>query len=58
MADEEMITIKKSEYTQLIKDSEWLSYLEGAGVDNWDGFSYAHEMRAEDQAKNKVKEAA
>lgn len=31
---EETITITKKEYDRLIKDSEWLSCLEAAGVDN------------------------
>jgi len=40
----EMITIPLKEYEQLLKDSEWLSCLEGAGVDNWCGYSDAQEM--------------
>jgi metal-dependent HD superfamily phosphatase/phosphodiesterase len=47
MMAEETVTIPKSVYEQLLKDSEWLSYLEAAGVDNWDGFDYAFEMREE-----------
>lgn len=35
------ITITKSEYRQLLKDSELLSRLEGAGVDNWNGWDDA-----------------
>ena len=54
---EEMITIKKSVYDQLVERDEWLGYLEGAGVDNWDGYSFAHEAREEDREKAKVKEA-
>jgi hypothetical protein len=42
---EETITIKKSEYDGLVKDSEWLSYLYAAGVDNWDGYEYACDLR-------------
>jgi len=47
--NEEMITITKAEYDRLCEDSEWLSYLEGAGVDNWEGFDEALAMR--DEAK-------
>jgi hypothetical protein len=46
--EEETITIKKSEYEQLIKDSNWLSCLEGAGVDNWQGYDYAIDMYQEE----------
>lgn len=41
---EETVTIKKSEYKQLLKDSNWLACLEAAGVDNWQGYDYAREM--------------
>jgi hypothetical protein len=44
---EETVTISKSEYKQLKKDSEWLGFLEAAGVDNWEGYDYAIEMRNE-----------
>lgn len=41
------VTITRKEYDQLVKDSEWLSYLEAAGVDNWEGYDYAIEMMQE-----------
>ena len=41
---EETVTIKKSEYEELLKDSNWLACLEAAGVDNWQGYDYAREM--------------
>jgi len=44
MNTEETITITKKEYNSLLEDSEWLQALEGAGVDNWDGFDYAKEL--------------
>ena len=47
MENEEMITITKAEYDRLVEDSVWLSYLEGAGVDNWEGFDEARAMRDE-----------
>lgn len=42
---EEMVTITKKEYDKLVDDSVWLSCLEGAGVDNWDGYEAAMEIR-------------
>jgi hypothetical protein len=40
---EEMITITKAEYDELIEDQKLLIALQGAGVDNWDGYDYAIE---------------
>lgn len=37
------VTITKDLYDQLIKDSNFLSALEGAGVDNWGGYDDAIE---------------
>lgn len=42
---EETVTISKLEYEQLLKDQEWLQYLEAAGVDNWAGFEEAQDIR-------------
>ena len=44
---EETITISKKEYEELLKDSQFLDCLRGAGVDNWDGYDYALEMMKE-----------
>ena len=41
---EEIVTISKKEYDQLKSDSAFLQALMQAGVDNWDGFSYAQEI--------------
>jgi hypothetical protein len=41
---EETVTISKKEYEELVKDSEKLSALEAAGVDNWQGYDNAMEM--------------
>lgn len=46
---EEMISITKKEYDQLVKDSEWLSCLEQAGVDNWEGIEMAYEIETENK---------
>lgn len=51
MPDEPIVSIKKSEYDKLLKRDEWLSYLEQAGVDNWDGYSYAFELKEEQENK-------
>ena len=44
MKNNETVVIPKKEYDQLIKDSEFLEALRAAGVDNWDGYSYAFEI--------------
>ena len=49
--NEEMVTITKKEYDRLCEDSEWLGWLEAAGVDNWDGFDEARNMRDEAEAE-------
>jgi len=39
-----------SEYEQLKRDSKKLRHLEGAGVDNWDGYDFAMEsMESEEE---------
>lgn len=40
----EMVMIPKAEYEKLLKRDEWLDCLEQAGVDNWSGIDYAHEL--------------
>ena len=42
--NEEMIEITKKEYDDLIEDSDFMRALEAAGVDNWGGMDYAHEL--------------
>ena len=44
---EETITISKKEYESLLKDQKLLQCLQGAGVDNWEGYDYALEMMEE-----------
>lgn len=50
---EETVTIPLSEYRSLKRDSEWLGYLESAGVDNWPGYSHAHDLRREARRENR-----
>lgn len=38
------VTISEEDYYRLLRDSEKLNCLEGAGVDNWDGYDLAREM--------------
>jgi len=45
----DIVVLTQEEYDELVKRSEWLGWLEQAGVDNWDGYSYAFELRDEDQ---------
>lgn len=42
---DDTITITKTEYDQLIEDSEFLEALRQAGVDNWEGYSEAFEIQ-------------
>jgi chemosensory pili system protein ChpA (sensor histidine kinase/response regulator) len=46
----EMVTIPKAEYERLLERDEWLSCLEAAGVDNWQGIDEAIQIRKEEQA--------
>ena len=43
-----MITITKKEYDKLLKDSNKLMALEGAGVDSWEGYDFAIEILRND----------
>ncbi len=42
-------TISQEEYENLLKRDEMLSALEGAGVDNWEGYDYAMDILNEDE---------
>jgi hypothetical protein len=39
------VTISEQEYKKLIDRDLWLSALESAGVDNWEGFEEAMNIR-------------
>jgi len=41
------ITISKKEYEELLEDQKLLQALQGAGVDNWEGYDYAIEIMQE-----------
>ena len=43
-----MITIKRERYEELLEAEAWLSALEAAGVDNWEGVDYASELYREE----------
>jgi len=45
---EEMVTIPKSQYEKLLRDSTFLGCLEACGVDNWDGYGDAYVMMGEE----------
>ena len=50
--NEDMVTITVKEYENLLADSWFLSCLQGCGVDNWEGYSDACDMRdLEDEAE-------
>ena len=40
----DFIVLPKKTFESLIESQRWLSALESAGVDNWDGIEYAHEI--------------
>ena len=44
---EKMIPVPEKEYHRLVARSKMLEALEAAGVDNWDGCEYAHELLEE-----------
>lgn len=41
-SDSVILTV--AEYKALVEAKVWLEALEAAGVDNWDGISFAHEI--------------
>lgn len=45
----ETVTITKDEYDERLERDAWLSCLEAAGVDNWEGWDYAREMYREEE---------
>jgi hypothetical protein len=44
---EPKIEISEALYRELLERDEWLSALEVAGVDNWDGYEIAMEIQQE-----------
>lgn len=48
--DYELVTyvlVEESELKSLQESSAWLCHLENAGVDNWEGISFAYELQRE-----------
>lgn len=39
-----MITLTEKEFAELVEDRLFLNALRSAGVDNWEGYSYALEL--------------
>jgi hypothetical protein len=48
LKEKDVIEVPIKEYEELQRRSEWLSYLETAGVDNWEGYDIAYDMAKED----------
>ena len=48
------VTISQEEYDNLVDRSEWLGYLEQAGVDNWEGYGIAQDYRAEAEGEDEI----
>lgn len=42
--DSEKVTIAREEYDHLVRRDAFLSALQAAGVDNWEGYSHAQEI--------------
>lgn len=40
----ETVIISKADYEGMVEDSRFLESLQSAGVDNWQGYSYACEI--------------
>ena len=51
--ERETVTILKKEYDDLLDDQMKLLSLEGAGVDNWEGYDFAMEAYNEMKGENK-----
>jgi hypothetical protein len=49
MPNENEITLPIERYTKMRRDIDKLRALEAAGVDNWEGYSYAMEILAEEE---------
>lgn len=47
LKDDEMVTITKERYAELIDSEDWLNCLQNAGVDNWSGYDFARELYEE-----------
>lgn len=45
--DGDTVTISREAYDNMLEDLRFLSALEAAGVDNWDGYQIAREAFAE-----------
>jgi hypothetical protein len=45
--NKDIVLISRKEYESLLEDSNWLSCLESAGVDNWQGIDYAISLKEE-----------
>lgn len=46
---EDTVTIPRSELDALRRSADWLAALEEAGVDNWEGISFAYELYRENK---------
>jgi len=43
----DIVVLTQEEFDELHKRSEWLGFLEAAGVNNWDGIDEARNLKAE-----------
>lgn len=50
--DNYTVSMSRKEYERLKRRDDFLAALEGAGVDNWEGYSYACEIFEDEDADN------
>jgi hypothetical protein len=43
--DDGYVSITKAEYDRLVERDDFLTALQGAGVDNWSGYDYAIQIK-------------
>ena len=43
------VLVDEEEYKELLERDKWLTCLEIAGVDNWDGIDYAQELMSQEE---------
>lgn len=46
------VTISKEDYEEMLNEIVWLRCLDEAGVDNWEGYSYASDLYREASKDN------
>lgn len=45
------VLVEETEFADLQESADWLRHLENAGVDNWEGISFAYELQREEKGE-------